>query len=209
MHKIYIYFPSTGNGIGSPLKIVDANNSITSAFFTPTKTGLPPTAVIPSLSVPTTTTTTPHTVSTTITAHSASPSLPTNNTAVNGVNTNMSGILNSDCSNSSWAEMSSYIVGSYQMHPVTRDTKVLFILKYLRPVGEYQESLGHVFEYKALDLIFHYINVRNTCHARLSFEALRFLGSLLFHKKFCLEFVNRGGVQILLNVSAALVLRCT
>lgn len=39
--------------------------------------------------------------------------------------------LNSDCSNSSWAEMSSYIVGSYQMHPVTRDTKVLFILRWV------------------------------------------------------------------------------
>ncbi|XP_047741540.1 DDB1- and CUL4-associated factor 1 [Hyalella azteca] len=111
-----------------------------------------------------------------------------------------SSFLNSDCSNSSWAEMSSYILGSYQMHPVTRDTKVLFILKYLRPVGEYQESLGNVFEYRALDLIFHYINVRKTCHARLSFEALRFLGSLLFHKKFCLEFVNRGGVQMLMQI---------
>jgi len=110
-------------------------------------------------------------------------------------------VFNSDCSNSSWAEMSSYIVGSYQMFPITRDTKVLFIMKYLRPVGEYQECLAHVFEYKALDLIFHYINVRKTCHARLSFEALRFLGSLLFHKKFCLEFVNRKGVQRLLQVS--------
>ena len=119
------------------------------------------------------------------------------------VSSTSASIINSDCSNSSWAEMSSYIVGSYQMFPVTRDTKVLFILKYLRPVGEYQESLGHVFEYRALDLIFHYINVRKTCHARLSFEALRFLGSLLFHKKFCLEFVNRGGVQILLQVSHA------
>ena len=110
-------------------------------------------------------------------------------------------VLNSDCSNSSWAEMASYIVGCYQMHPITRDTKVLFILKYLRPVGEYQESLANVFEYKALDLIFHYINVRKTSHARLSFEALRFLGSLLFHKKFCLEFVVRGGMPILLQVS--------
>ena len=48
-------------------------------------------------------------------------------------------LLNSDCSNSSWAEMSSYIVGTFQMYPITRDTKQIFILKYLRPIGEYQE----------------------------------------------------------------------
>ncbi|KAK7070849.1 hypothetical protein SK128_017179 [Halocaridina rubra] len=109
-------------------------------------------------------------------------------------------LLNSDCSNSSWAEMSSYIVGTYEMYPITRDTKQIFILKYLRPIGEYQESLGHVYEHNALELIFHYINVRRTCNARLSFEALRFLGSLLFHKKFCMEFVNMGGMQKLLQV---------
>ena len=48
---------------------------------------------------------------------------------------------NNDCSNSSWAEMSSYIVGTYQMFPVTNETKQVFILKYLRPVGEYQEVI--------------------------------------------------------------------
>ncbi|XP_076063100.1 lisH and WD40 domain-containing protein mahjong isoform X2 [Oratosquilla oratoria] len=109
-------------------------------------------------------------------------------------------LLNSDCSNSSWAEMSSYIVGTYQMYPLTREVQEMFILRYLRPVGEYQESLGHVYEHNALELILHYINVRRTGNARLSFEALRFLGSLLFHKKFCLEFVTMGGVQKLLQV---------
>ncbi|XP_045592947.1 DDB1- and CUL4-associated factor 1 isoform X3 [Procambarus clarkii] len=109
-------------------------------------------------------------------------------------------LLNSDCSNSSWAELSSYIVGTYQMYPMTRDTQQIFVLKYLRPIGEYQESLGHVYEHNALELIFHYMNVRKTGNARLSFEGLRFLGSLLFHKKFCLEFVNMGGIQKLLQV---------
>ncbi|KAK3859308.1 hypothetical protein Pcinc_034564 [Petrolisthes cinctipes] len=68
------------------------------------------------------------------------------------------------------------------------------------PIGEYQESLGHVYEHNTMDLIFHYLDVRRTAHARLSFEALRFLGSLLFHKKFCIEFVNVGGIQKLLQV---------
>ena len=111
--------------------------------------------------------------------------------------------INSECSYSSRAKMSSYVVGSYQMSPMTHVTKVLFILKYLRPAIEYLQSLGHLFEYRALDLTFHYINVRKTCHAHLSFEALGFLGSLLLYKKFCIEFVNRGGVQILLQVSRA------
>lgn len=62
------------------------------------------------------------------------------------------------------------------------------------------QSLGHVYEYHALDLIFHYMQVRKVGNARLSFEGLRFLGSLLFHKKFCLEFVNMGGIQELLKV---------
>lgn len=109
-------------------------------------------------------------------------------------------LLNSDCSNSSWAELSSYIVGTYQMFPMTRETQQIFVLRYLRPIGEYQESLGHVYEHNALELIFHYMNVRKTGSARLSFEGLRFLGSLLFHKKFCLEFVNMGGVRKLLQV---------
>ncbi|KAK3855993.1 hypothetical protein Pcinc_037639 [Petrolisthes cinctipes] len=103
-------------------------------------------------------------------------------------------------SNSSWAEMRAHIVGTYQMHPVTRDSKQMFILMYLRPIGEYQESLGHVYEHNTMDLIFHYLDVRRTAHSRLSFEALRFLGSLLFHKKFCIEFVNVGGIQKLLQV---------
>ncbi|KAG0717965.1 DDB1- and CUL4-associated factor 1 [Chionoecetes opilio] len=109
-------------------------------------------------------------------------------------------LQNSDCSNSSWAEMGSFIVGTYQMFPVTRDTQQMFILKYLRPIGEYQESLSHVYEHHALELIVHYMQVRRVGNARLSFEGLRFLGSLLFHKKFCLEFVNMGGIQELLKV---------
>ena len=96
--------------------------------------------------------------------------------------------------------MSSYIVGTFEMYPLKKETKELFMLKYLRPVGEYQEALGHVYEHHALDLVFHYINLRQISHARLSFEALRFLGSLLFHKKFCIEFVQMNGIQKLLQV---------
>lgn len=49
------------------------------------------------------------------------------------------GFNTSDCSNSSWAEMETYVIGNIQMHPLTLCTKQLFILKYLTPMGEYQE----------------------------------------------------------------------
>ncbi|OAD58169.1 DDB1- and CUL4-associated factor-like 1 [Eufriesea mexicana] len=103
-------------------------------------------------------------------------------------------------SNSSWAEMESYVIGNVQMHPPTLGTRQMLILRYLTPMGEYQEFLGHVFEHNALDLILKYINVRETKDSRLAFEALKYLASLLCHKKFSIEFLNVGGLQKLLDV---------
>lgn len=103
-------------------------------------------------------------------------------------------------SNSSWAEMESYVIGNIQMHPLTLATRQMLILRYLTPMGEYQEFLGHVFEQNALDLILKYINVRETKDSRLAFEALKYLASLLCHKKFSIEFLNVGGLQRLLDV---------
>lgn len=45
----------------------------------------------------------------------------------------------SDFSNSSWAEMETLIIGNVQIYPPTLATKQMFILKYLTPMGEYQE----------------------------------------------------------------------
>ncbi|XP_018348236.1 PREDICTED: protein mahjong [Trachymyrmex septentrionalis] len=103
-------------------------------------------------------------------------------------------------SNSSWAEMESYVIGNVQMYPPTLATRQMLILRYLTPMGEYQEFLGHVFEHNALDLILKYINVRETKDSRLAFEALKYLASLLCHKKFSIEFLNVGGLQRLLDV---------
>ncbi|XP_070530641.1 protein mahjong isoform X2 [Cardiocondyla obscurior] len=103
-------------------------------------------------------------------------------------------------SNSSWAEMESYVIGSVQMYPPTLATRQMLILRYLTPMGEYQEFLGHVFEHNALELILKYINVRETKDSRLAFEALKYLASLLCHKKFSIEFLNVGGLQKLLDV---------
>ncbi|XP_012267581.2 DDB1- and CUL4-associated factor 1 [Athalia rosae] len=103
-------------------------------------------------------------------------------------------------SNSSWAEMESYVIGNVQIHPPTLATRQMLILRYLTPMGEYQENLGHVFEQNALELILKYINVRETKDSRLAFEALKYLASLLCHKKFSIEFLNMGGLQKLLDV---------
>ncbi|XP_049859557.1 DDB1- and CUL4-associated factor 1-like [Schistocerca gregaria] len=106
----------------------------------------------------------------------------------------------SEHSNSSWAEMESYVIGNMQMYPPTLSTRQILILRYLTPMGEYQEFLGHVFEHNALELVLKYTNVRETKDSRLAFEALKYLAALLCHKKFSIEFINMRGLQALLEV---------
>nr|XP_040232824.2 protein mahjong isoform X2 [Anopheles coluzzii] len=84
--------------------------------------------------------------------------------------------------------------------PVTAATSQMLILNYLTPMGEYQEFLPHVFEHNAMQLIFRYIehlDPKDTC---LAFEALKYLASLLCHKKFSLEFIANGGLERLLKI---------
>ncbi|XP_050080001.1 protein mahjong [Anopheles maculipalpis] len=85
-------------------------------------------------------------------------------------------------------------------YPVTLATSQMLILNYLTPMGEYQEFLPHVFEQNAMQLIFRYIenlDPKDTC---LAFEALKYLASLLCHKKFSLEFIANGGLERLLKI---------
>ncbi|XP_075989036.1 lisH and WD40 domain-containing protein mahjong [Anticarsia gemmatalis] len=103
-------------------------------------------------------------------------------------------------SNSSWAEMETHIIGNIQIHPPTDATKQMLILRYLTPMGEYQEFLSHVFEQNALGLILGYLNVRESRDSRLAFEALKYLAALLCHKKFSIDFIHMGGLQKFLEV---------
>lgn len=105
-----------------------------------------------------------------------------------------------ECSNSSWAELEHFMIGSFQMHPLTAEMQQRFILQYLTPMGEYQELLSYVFEHNALSLILHYVNLKENRDVRLAFEALKYLAALLCHKKFAIEFINVGGLQKLLQV---------
>ncbi|XP_055598270.1 protein mahjong, partial [Uranotaenia lowii] len=86
------------------------------------------------------------------------------------------------------------------IYPATIATSQMLILRYLTPMGEYQEFLPYVFEHNAMSLIFRYIenlDAKDTC---LAFEALKYLASLLCHKKFSLEFIANGGLERLLKV---------
>lgn len=111
-----------------------------------------------------------------------------------------SGVLLSESSNSSWAEMAPRMIGSYKMYPMVPSIQQRLILNYLIPMGEYQELLPHFFEHDAISLIFYYIDTKQNKDIRLAFAALRFLASLLCHKKFGVEFVQQSGVQKLLDV---------
>ncbi|PSN42103.1 DDB1- and CUL4-associated factor 1 [Blattella germanica] len=106
----------------------------------------------------------------------------------------------SECSNSSWAEMENYVIGNIQIYPPTLATRQMLILRYLTPMGEYQEFLSHVFEHNALELVLKYTDLRESKDSRLAFEALKYLAALLCHKKFSIEFINMKGLQILLKV---------
>ncbi|PIK60089.1 hypothetical protein BSL78_02994 [Apostichopus japonicus] len=108
--------------------------------------------------------------------------------------------LDPDCSNSSWIELSQLIIGSYSIYPVTKSTQQRFILEYLTPLGEYQELLGTMFENGAMELVLHYIDLKKTSDVRLTLTGLRYLASLLCHKKFAVEFVELSGVQRLLEI---------
>ncbi|XP_071500880.1 DDB1- and CUL4-associated factor 1-like [Diadema antillarum] len=105
-----------------------------------------------------------------------------------------------ELSNSSWAEMSQYIIGSHCMWPLTPIMQQRFILQYLTPLGEYQELLGAMIENGSMELIIHYIDLNKTNDIRLTFDALKYLSSLLCHKKYAMEFLEMNGLQKLLEI---------
>ncbi|CAG9864733.1 unnamed protein product [Phyllotreta striolata] len=103
-------------------------------------------------------------------------------------------------SNSSWAELENFMIGTVQIFPPTIATRQILILRYLTAMGDHQEFLSHVFEHDALELILCYVNVRQTKEARLAFEALKYLSALLCHKKFSIEFIQCKGLEVLLEI---------
>ncbi|XP_028843043.1 DDB1- and CUL4-associated factor 1 isoform X2 [Denticeps clupeoides] len=106
-----------------------------------------------------------------------------------------------ELSNSSWSEMSPWVIGNnYHLYPLTPGIEQRLILQYLTPLGEYQELLAVFMQLGARELLIHYMDLKQTNDVQLTFEALKYLASLLLHKKFAAEFVAHGGVQKLLEI---------
>ena len=72
-----------------------------------------------------------------------------------------------------WAEQQPYIIGTYKMFPLDCSMQQRLILRYLTPMGEYQELLTHVFRLDAIELIFYYLDLSKNKDARLAFEATK------------------------------------
>ncbi len=69
-----------------------------------------------------------------------------------------------------------------------------------KKVSLFVQFLSFIFAEDITGLTRPLINVRETRDARLAYEALRFVIALFCHKKFALEWVSRGGVELLLDV---------
>ncbi|XP_076411812.1 DDB1- and CUL4-associated factor 1-like isoform X1 [Peromyscus maniculatus bairdii] len=106
-----------------------------------------------------------------------------------------------ELSNSSWSEMSPWVIGTnYTLYPMTPTIEQRLLLQYLTPVGEYQELLPIFMQLGCRELLMFYMDLKQTNDVLLTFEALKHLASLLIHNKFAIDFVVHGGVQKLLEI---------
>uniref|UniRef100_A0A8C7SNF7 DDB1- and CUL4-associated factor 1 n=1 Tax=Oncorhynchus mykiss TaxID=8022 RepID=A0A8C7SNF7_ONCMY len=107
----------------------------------------------------------------------------------------------SDQSNSSWSEISSWVIGgNYRLYPLTPAIEQRLILQYLTPLGDYQELLAVFMQMDTRELLMRYIDLKHTNDVQLTFDSLLYLASLLLHKKFAADFIAHGGVQKLLEI---------
>ncbi|XP_030375662.1 protein mahjong isoform X2 [Scaptodrosophila lebanonensis] len=116
-----------------------------------------------------------------------------------GNNSNMSILF--DNSRDAFPSSSRFYKRMYiPLHPPSADASQMLIMRFLTSLGEYQEFLAMSFEHNVIQLIFGYLenlDHRDTC---LAYEVLKYLASLLCHKKFALEFIAHGGLELLLKV---------
>lgn len=115
---------------------------------------------------------------------------------------NLTVLLQNELDSNTQEAKTQYTRNVIPFHPPTTATSQMLVLRYLTSMGEYQEFLGQAFENNALGIILHYIDFLADPHkdSCLAFEALKYLASLLCHKKFALEFVGHLGLEKLLAV---------
>ncbi|CAD7012783.1 protein mahjong [Ceratitis capitata] len=85
-------------------------------------------------------------------------------------------------------------------YPPTTESAQMLILRYLTALGSHQDYLSFVFEQRVMDLIFRYLENLDRQDTCLAFEALKYLASILSHKKITIDFISKGGLEILLKV---------
>ncbi|CAN9512112.1 unnamed protein product [Ophioblennius macclurei] len=110
----------------------------------------------------------------------------------------------------SQSEMSSVLTGSdHFLSPLSLATEQRLILQYLAPLGEHQELLVVFMQLDTRSLLIEYLDLSQTRSVQVTFHALRFLASLLLHKKFAADFITHGGVERLLQIPRAPSLSAT
>ncbi|KAL3124701.1 hypothetical protein niasHT_001538 [Heterodera trifolii] len=109
-------------------------------------------------------------------------------------------------SNSSWRQiMQPILVGTHSLYPLSIEMEQRLILNYLGPTSEYQDNLSIVLENHALDVVLNFLEIDGPNHKcrdiRLLFDGVRYISSLLIHRKFAWEFIAAQGIQRLLRIN--------
>uniref|UniRef100_T1J8Z3 Uncharacterized protein n=1 Tax=Strigamia maritima TaxID=126957 RepID=T1J8Z3_STRMM len=116
--------------------------------------------------------------------------------SVNGFNEN---------SNSNWTEMEQLVIGSFKMCPLDDSMKQRLILQFLTSTGECQEFKVKILKKddkneNVLDLLFRLIDLKVHNDVGTAFEALKYLATILCHKKVAIEFLAAKGLEKLLAI---------
>uniref|UniRef100_A0A1I7UXB2 LisH domain-containing protein n=1 Tax=Caenorhabditis tropicalis TaxID=1561998 RepID=A0A1I7UXB2_9PELO len=117
-------------------------------------------------------------------------------------------LANLDDSNSRWDILQPFLIGNEQVYPLSLASYQRFILQFLASCGEYQDLLPQAYEGNALKLLLKYCDLEKSKDIRLTFDALRYLTSLLVHRKVALEFMQMGGIPALLRLPRASLASC-
>ncbi|MFH4974522.1 hypothetical protein AB6A40_001231 [Gnathostoma spinigerum] len=110
------------------------------------------------------------------------------------------GVVADGQSNSQWEVEEKSRLGEYCIYPLTIVIEQRLILQYLAQTGKYSDLLAVTFENRALDPIMAYLRSKEKLDLRLLFDALKYLISILVHRRIVLEFVSNGGVELLCNI---------
>ena len=92
------------------------------------------------------------------------------------------------------------ILGDMTYYPVTSKVRQRLYLQFLAPVAQYQDLLAVMTKHNAVSLVLNYLDMKRIGDARLTFEALCLLASLLCHRKLATEFIQQShSVSLLLS----------